>query len=212
MIFNRLFGGGERAGAPTVAVVRNVTIGRQVRVDPLAWRALEGTRFKLDRDTLEITAQGLIKLDEGGYVHRFYADDELMLQAVSQNADGSDADDFTLFQPWSSSYPTVRADTELFVDRMSQPVWDEPGIGRYDRFWYEGDDRPQPPIQLWEAVYHERDGAPVRHIRQNCMLFAREVAPEGQELLLALAMQPEGGDLTHEIMIGLAVSPGEFTA
>ena len=212
MIHSRLFGGGEPASAKAVAVVRNVTIGRQVRVDPLAWRALEGTRFRLDRDTLEITAQGLIKLDEGGYVHRFYTDDELMLQAVSQNADGSDADDFTLFQPWSSSYPTVRADTQLFVDRMSQPFWDEPEIGRYDRFWYEGDDRPQPPIQLWEAVYHERNGAPVRNIRQNCMLYAREVGAEGQELLLALAMQPEDGDLTHEIMIGLAVSPGEFTA
>nr|WP_295373376.1 DUF2491 family protein [uncultured Sphingosinicella sp.] len=212
MIFNRLFGGSGGSSAPAVAVVRNVTIGRQVRVDPLAWRALEGTRFHLDRDTLEITAQGLIKLDEGGYVHRFYTDDELMLQAVSQTPDGSDADDFTLFQPWSSSYPTVRADTELFVHRLSQPVWDEPEIGRYDRFWYEGDDRPQPPIQLWEAIYHERTGAPVRHVRQNCMLFAREVAPEGQELLLALAMQPEDGDLTHEIMIGLAVSPGEFTA
>lgn len=44
------------------------------------------------------------------------------------------------------------------------------------------------------------------------MLYAREVPPEGQELLLALAMQPEGGDLTHEIMVGLPLLPAEFNA
>ncbi|WP_176473098.1 DUF2491 family protein [Sphingomonas lenta] len=211
MILGRLFGGGETPRASSIAVVRNVTVGRQVRLDPLAWRALEGTRFQLDRDTLEITAQGLIKLDEGGYVHRFYTDDELMLQAVSQNPDGSDADDFTLFQPWTSTYPANRSDRELFLQRLSQPTWDEAGLARFDRYWYEGDDRPQPPVQLWEAVYYERDAAPVRHIRQSCMLYARQL-PAGEELLLALAMEPEGGDYTHEIMIGLAVGPGEFTA
>lgn len=212
MILSRLFGGGEGPGKPSVAAVRNVTIGRQVRLDPLAWRALEGTRFRLDRDTLEITAQGLIKLDDGGYVHRFYTDDELMLQAVSQSADGSDADDFTLFQPWTSTYPAGRGDRELFFQRLSQAEWDEPGLARFGRYWYEGDDRPQPPVQLWESVHHERDGPPVRHIRQTCMLYARELPAGGEELLLALAMQPEGGDYTHEIMLGLAVGPGEFMA
>lgn len=212
MILGRLFGGGGEAARDERAVVRNITIGRQVRLDSLAWRALTGTRFTLDRDTLEITAQGLIKLDEGGYVHRFYTDDDLMLQAVSQRADGEDADDFTLFQPWSSSYPAGRGDRELFVQRLSQAYWDEGEIGRFDRFWYEGDDRPQSPVQLWEAVYYDRNGPPARQIRQTCMLYARNLPPEGQELLLALAMQPEGGDYTHEIMIGLALAPGEFTA
>lgn len=212
MIWGKLFGGGDAEPSRRVAEVRNVTIGRQVRVDPLAWRTLEGATFSLDRDTLEITAQGVIKLDEGGYVHRFYTDDELMLQAVSQAADGSDADDFTLFQPWRSEYPAGRGDREAFLHRLTQPAWTEPGLPPFERYWYEGDESPQPPVQLWERVYHERDGEPVRHIRQSCMLYARAVPPAGEELLLALAMEPEGGDYTHEIMIGLAVSPGEFAA
>ncbi len=212
MIFGSLFGGAPRDVAPTVAVVRDITIGRMVRLDGLAWRRLTGSAFSLDRDTLEITAQGLIRLDDGSHVHRFYTDDELMLQAVSQSADGSDADDFTLFKPWSSTYPTDWADTGAFRNRLSQPVWDEAGLPRFDRFWYPGDDRVQPPVELWEAVYHERTGRPVRQIKQTCMLYARELVPEGQELLLALAMQPEGGDLTHEIMIGLPLLPAEFTA
>lgn len=212
MILERLFGGGgERRDAATVASVRNVTIGRQVRVDALAWKTLPDTRFALDRDTLEITAQGLIRLDDGSHVHRFYTDDELMLQAVSQREDGADADDFTLFQPWGSTWPTGAADRRDFVERLSQPVWDEGGVGRFDRFWYEGDPRPQPPVQLWESVWHERSGAPVRHIRQVCMLYARPLG-EGQELLLALAMEPEGGDYTHEVMLGVPLAPGEFSA
>ncbi|MDJ0278780.1 DUF2491 family protein [Sphingomonas sp. 2R-10] len=212
MIFGSLFGGNSREDTPAVAVVRDITIGRQVRLDALAWRRLSGAAFTLDRDTLEITAQGLIRLDDGSHVHRFYTDDELMLQAVSQSADGSDADDFTLFRPWSSTYPVDRSDTAAFRDRLSRPTWDEAGLARFDRFWYPGDDRTQPPVELWESVYEERTGRPVRHIKQACMLYAREVPPEGQELLLALAMQPEGGDLTHEIMVGLPLLPAEFSA
>ncbi len=212
MIFDRLFGGGERAAPAQLPVVRNVTIGRQVRLDPLSWRTLEGTGFTLDRDTLEITAQGRVRLDDGSHVHRFYTDDELMLQAVSQQADGSDADDFTLFKPWSSTYPTSQADRQGFLHRLSLPLWQEGGMPTFRRFWYEGDDRPQPPVQLWEEVFYDRAGPPVRHIRQQCMLYARDLPPAGTELLLALAMEPEGGDLTHELMVGIPIVPNEFNA
>ncbi len=212
MILGRLFGGGGvRQDNPSVSVVRNVTIGRQVRIDPLAWRTLPDAQFSLDRDTLEITAQGLIRLDDGSHVHRFYTDDEIMLQAVGQQFDGSDADDFTLFQPWTSTYPTGVADRQDFVERLSQPTWNEGGLGRFERFWYEGDERAQPPVQLWESVWYERAAPPVRHIRQTCMLYAR-TRGEGQELLLALAMEPEGGDYTHELMLGVPLAPGEFSA
>jgi hypothetical protein len=61
-------------------------------------------------------------------------------------------------------------------------------------------------------VYEERTGPPLRRIHQRCMLYSRPLEPDGSELLLALAMQPEGGDLTHEIMIGLPLLPAEFTA
>jgi hypothetical protein len=158
MIFGRLFGGGE-APAATLAVVRNITIGRMVRLDPLAWRRLTGSAFTLERDTLEITAQGVITLDDGSHVHRFYTDDELMLQAVSQAADGSDADDFTLFKPWSSTYPADRRDGAAFRERLEQVGWTEPGLPPFQRFWYEGDDRPQPPVGKTVLRAWRRSGA-----------------------------------------------------
>lgn len=212
MIWKALLGIGDRTAGSRLAEVRNITIGRTVRLDALAWRMLENTQFHLDRDTLEITAQGIIKLDDGSHVHRFYTDDELMLQAVSQQADGSDADDFTLFRPWSCTYPAGRADKEAFLSRMARSAWDEPGLPPFRRYWYEDDDQDQPPVQLWEAVYYERDAEPVHHIRQTCMLYERDLTPAGLELLLALAMEPERGDYTHEIMVGLPLGLAEFTA
>ena len=95
---------------------------------------------------------------------------------------------------------------------MAKAHWDEDGLPPFRRFWYDEDDRDQPPVQLWEAVYYERDADPVRHIRQTCMLYSRDLQPAGMELLLALAMEPEGGDYTHEIMVGLPLGPAEFSA
>ncbi len=213
MIFRSLFGsasGGETAAA--LPVVRNVTIGRTVRLDTLSWRRLEGLSFDLGRDTLDITAQGKIRLDDGSYVHRFYTNDDVMLQAVSELADGSDADDFTLFHPWSSSYPSDELEKGAFTRRLFKSYWDEEGMPRFERFWYPGDPSDQEPVGLWEDIYEERTGPPLRRIYQRCMLYSRVVPPDGTELLLALAMKPEGGDLTHEIMIGLPLLPAEFTA
>jgi hypothetical protein len=210
MIFSKFFGGNNKQPAKLLPVVRNITIGRSLILDPLAWRRLVGSHFNLDRDTLEITAQGKIMLEEGRYVHRFYTDDELMFQALSTREDGLDADDFTLFMPWQSLYPSDAADEALFIKRLSNFTWQEEGGPAYHRFWYEGDTRDQPPVELWEAVYFEPDGLPVRHIHQSCMLYSRALEPDGVELLLALAMKPEQGDVTHELMIGLPISPGEF--
>ena len=103
---------------PELPVVRNVTVGRSVRLDPLAWRRLNESSFDLGRDTLDITAQGRIRLDDGSFVHRFYTNDDVMLQAVSAIEDGSDADDFTIFHPHTSTYPANRQDQAAFVARL----------------------------------------------------------------------------------------------
>jgi hypothetical protein len=213
VIFRNLFGSGSGGEPPAeLPVVRNITIGRTVRLDTLAWRRLDGLNFALGRDTLDITAQGRIRLDDGSYVHRFYTNDEVLLQAVSTLPDGSDADDFTIFHPWSSSYPSDELDKGAFIRRLFKASWTEEGLPPFERFWYPGDPSDQEPVGLWEEIFEERTGPPLRRIYQRCMLYSRAVPPDGAELLLALAMQPEGGDLTHEIMIGLPLLPAEFNA
>lgn len=215
-MFGKLFGRkNDESPSDHLAVVRNITVGRTVVLDPLAWRRL-GTEasFKMDRDTLEITAQGLIKLDAGGYVHRFYTDDHLMFQAVSDEKDGSDANDFTLFVPWKSEYPASGQEKRLWSDRMQDPVWLEDDLPPFQRYWFSEDEGRQPPVTFWESIWDDRAAvAPYARIFQSCMLYARDLGGEGRELLLAIAMEPEkGSELTHEIMVGVPLAIGEFSA
>jgi hypothetical protein len=214
-MFKRLFGQRDAEPASRLAVVRNITVGRTVALDPLAWRRLgEETHFSLDRDALEITAQGVVQLDDGAFVHRFYTDDHVMLQAMSDDAEGSAAYDFTLFIPWSSAYPPNDGARRAWQDRLSEPVFKgaPEGLPEYPRYWFSETDVRQPPVKLWETIYDDRAATePYAKIYQTCMLYARELAG-GRELMIALEQEPEGGEATHEIMIGIPLDMAEFRA
>jgi hypothetical protein len=212
-MFGKLFDRGRRDEGPALPVVRNITIGRSVRVDPLAWRRHGAeARFRLDTDTLEIVAQGLIDLDADGYVHRFYTEDDLMLQMVSPDREGGLADDHTLFMPWSSAYPPDAAAKRRWADRLRAQAFTDEGLPDYRRYWFGDADARQEPVSFWESVYDDREATAARRIYQTCMLFARDLPDEGRELLLAIEMEPEGGDLTHEVMVGIPLDVAEFRA
>lgn len=220
-MFKRLFGSNDRSPpAATLATVRNITVGRTVALDPLAWRRLgEDTHFALDRDALEITAQGVVALDGGTFVHRFYTDDHVMLQAMSDDEAGASSYDFSLFTPWSSAYPPGERERRLWRDRLSEPRFQgaPEGLPEYPRFWFADSDERQPPVTLWETIYDDRAATtPYAKIFQTCMLYARDLAG-GRELMIALEQEPqnasgEGGDVSHEIMIGIPLEMAEFSA
>lgn len=214
MIFRGLFGGRkDETRVSAVPVVRNVTIGRSVRLDPLAWRRYGGdTRVKLNVDVLNIVAQGRIDLGADGFVHRFYTEDDLMLQMVSPDAEGLEADDFTLFVPWTSAYPPDARARRVWGDRLRARTFADLDLPEYRRFWFGDADERQDPVSFWEEVYDDRESRHPRRIYQTSMLFARDLPGDGRELLLAIEMEPEGGDLTHEIMVGIPLNIGEFQA
>lgn len=214
MIFRGLFGGRkDEARVSAVPVVRNVTIGRSVRLDPLAWRRYGGdTRVKLNLDVLNIVAQGRIDLGADGFVHRFYTEDDLMLQMVSPDAEGLEADDFTIFVPWTSAYPPDARARRVWGDRLRARTFTDVDLPEYRRFWFGDTDERQDPVSFWEEVYDDRESRHPRRIYQTSMLFARDLPGDGRELLLAIEMEPEGGDLTHEIMVGIPLNIGEFQA
>jgi hypothetical protein len=215
-MFGKLFGGKNQTPQATLPIVRNVTIGRTVILDPLTWRRFGAeTRFALDRDTLEITAQGLIQLNDGGYVHRFYTEDEILFQAVSNDPEGETADDFTLFLPWASEYPGSGDGSRFaWAQRLRARTFQPPDLPEYRRFWFGEEAQAQDPVTFWEDVYYDRaSSTPDKRLFQTTMLFHRDLADgDGRELMLALTLEPEGGDVTHEMMIGLPLSVGEFKA
>ncbi|WP_168074730.1 DUF2491 family protein [Caulobacter sp. SSI4214] len=213
-MFGKLFGGKAEEPRSILPVIRNVTIGRTVVLDPLAWRRFGAeTRFALDRDTLEITAQGLIELSDGVFVHRFYTDDEVMFQIVSDDRAGEKANDFTLFLPWSSDYPGSGDGGFSWNARLRARSFQPNGLPEYRRFWFGEDAVEQDPVTLWENVYYDRESQePDKRLFQTTMLFHRDLPADGRELLLALTLEPEDGEVTHETMIGLPLSVGEFKA
>ena len=219
-MFKRLFGQSTPEAPDRLAVVRNITVGRTVRLDPLAWRRMEGeSLFTLDRDALEITAQGSVELDSGQLVHRFYTDDHVMLQGMSDDATGAVSYDFTLYIPWSSAYPPNDAARRRWKDRLSEPVFDGTAeeVGQWPRFWFAESEARQPPVSFWEEIHDDRKAVtPYARIFQTCMLYARDV-PGGRELMLAIEQEPErktgrSADVTHEIMVGIPLELAEFDA
>jgi hypothetical protein len=181
-------------------------------VDPLAWKRFGAeTHFPLDRDTLQITAQGLISLDAGDFVHRFYTDDHVMFQLVTADREGLEVTDISLFAPWDSAYPSSRADRDLWRRRISSPSFQGPGLPSFERLWFGPDDGEQAPVSLWEDLHDDRDGKVDRRIFQTCMLYQRVMpAGEGRELLLAIEQETDGEPVSHEIMLGVPLEVGEF--
>lgn len=211
-MFNKLFGRKD-AAAPESAlpIIRNITLGRTIWLDTLAWRRHgDNLHFALDRDTLEITAQGLVDLKDGGFLHRFYTDDDILFQVVSDDRDGQRISDVTVFIPWESTYPGSRADKDKWARRLRARTFTAEGLPDYPRLWFGDEAESQEPVTFWEDLHDDRDGVPDRRIFQTCMLFGRDFEGDGRELLLAIEQQTEDGDVSFEVMLGVALEIGEF--
>ena len=212
-MFDRLFGRKQALAGATLPTVRNVTLGRSVVLDPLAWRRFAGDlRFPFDADTLQIVAQGLVDLDGGGFIHRFYTDDDVMFQAVSNDREGLDVTDVTLFAPWRSRYPSTAAERPEWGRRLTARAFTDDGLPEYRRFWFGDEAERQEPVTFWEDLHDDRDGIVDRRIYQTCMLFGRDLDGDGRELLLAIDQENEAGEVSFEIMLGVALELGEFRA
>lgn len=217
-MFSKLFGRKDAAPASALPAIRNVTLGRTVWLDTLAWRRLgDDLKFTLDTDTLEITAQGLVELRDGGFVHRFYTDDDVMFQAVSDDREGQRVTDITVFIPWVSAYPGGPADTEAWAKRLRARTFTGPDLPEYRRDWFGDEAESQEPVTFWEDLHDDRDGIPDRRIFQTCMLFSRDLPGDSRELLLAIQQENENEDarkreVSFEIMIGVALGLSEFKA
>lgn len=212
-MFDRLFGRKQALAASSLSTIRNVTIGRTVMLDPLAWQRFgDELRFPFGGDTLQIVAQGLVALDDGGFVHRFYTEDHIMFQAVSTDREGQDVTDVTLFAPWDSQYPGAPSERTAWGRRLTAPSFTAEGLPDYRRFWF-GDEAPvQAPVTFWEDIHDDRDGIVDRRIFQTSMLFARDLGGDGRELLLAIEQESEAGEVSFEIMLGVALELAEFRA
>lgn len=195
-----------------LAIVHDLTVGRTVSLNPALWqRHGQETWFGLDHVDLAIVAQGLIRTEDGAHIHRFYTEDEIMLQVVSRTPDGRDADDFTVFHGLASEQTQDERSRRAFIDRISKPWFDHEGTA-YRRFWFEGNDLDQMPVHLVETVFEDPSGRSARTVSQVCMLYSRPLPAGGSELLLALEVAGEDNRMSQDVMVGLPLTPADFHA
>lgn len=199
-----------------VPEIESVTIGRTVLIDQLVLDLLgESTHLELASATLPITAQGLVNLSTDGettYVHRFYTDDDVMFQVMTDALDGGNVQEISVFTPFDSAYPNTKARWKEWEDLIKAERFETDDGSVFERVWFEGEPGPAELVRFWETIYDDREKTGSRRIFQSCMLFARELESEtvSDEFLLAIIMEPENGDKTVELMVGIPLASTDF--
>ena len=210
-MLGKLFGRKDRDEAPpALPRVGEATLGRAVRIDPSMLEAIAAVTNEPVSPDLVITGQGLIEMageDGTTWLHRFYDDEHRMLQALTNEAAGGDAVEWSFYVPAGTEHLAVGARRSAWTDRLSKASYAHEGEP-YARYWYEDDPRDQPPVRLVEVV-REAPGEDGTEIVQDCMVYGRET-PAGEVLLLALVLG-QGDEAVLETMIGTGLRPHQVS-
>lgn len=201
---------------PSVPALLNVTIGRAVEIERLAYEFWpDDCLVELEDPTLEIVAQGTCDLGEGAHLHRFYPNsDSCMLQM--QGGDGIDdtaVEEIVLWTYLDVQYPSSDAVWSKIATSIRQPRFSIPAHDvSYDRVWFDGSDEPEDPVTYWETVHDDLTGGETRRIFQTAMLFGRGLSDGGDEMLLVNMEEPEDGDRCVSYMVGRALTQHQLRA
>ena len=202
--------GKKDAPPPALPKVGEATLGRAVRIDPSMLDGIARVLGEPVSPDLVITGQGIIEMageDGTTWLHRFYDDEHRMLQALTNSADGGTPLEWSFYVPAGTEHLAVGAKRSAWTDRLSKASYAHEGAP-YARYWYEGDERDQPPVRLVEIVREAPDEAGTE-IVQDCMVYGRE-AEDGEVLLLAIVLG-ESDEAVLETMIGTGLRPHQVT-
>lgn len=201
--FKNLTGAEEPELAPSPLGIR---IGQAFYVDPLAVRLLGSqSRLDLPETSLIVAARGLIDLGDGSFVHRYYTEDNTMVQAVTNGGHAEEnVVEVTLYRPFNSFYPNEG-------DRPAWSQWEaklrsvrlalDDGTV-YDRLWFAETPGPADLVTFSEAVRDAEDEDARRRVDQRVMLFQRRLDSGKPEFLLtSIETIPTGRSV--EFMIGM---------
>lgn len=204
---------GDTPVKPVVPEIAEITIGRTVEINRLALdlRGEDG-KFSLPTRTLAFVAQGIVALDEGVFLHRFYTEDNTLLQILTSGREG-EIREMTVFVPLESVYPSRQSQIDEWRERIRQTSFRLDDGTVYHRLWFENSMHPEDPVQFVEEVYDERmQKEPPRRISQTCMLFSRALAGGDPELLLTILERHDSEETTVELMVGIPLGSEHITA
>jgi hypothetical protein len=211
--FKALWGSGKAERKPAIPEILRLTIGRSAVIDPLLIRTRgPDSKLNIPSNSLVIVAQGMIRLEDGTFVHRFYTEDHTMLQVLSAAREGDEhIKEITLFAPLDSVYPSTEADFAAWKQRIRQTAFKTADGTKYQRYWFDNSDLPEDPVRIVETVYDDLSGEDTRTIVQTSMLFGRTLQSGDVELLLTSIEQPSNHEATVEMMVGMKLSCSDLS-
>jgi hypothetical protein len=205
-----LFGGAAQDTAAPAAPF-GLGVGRAVALDTLRFRLEEGRLARgQPPETIVIAAHGVATLDASGLLHRFYGDDNAMLQVLCSGGTGDDCiQEITLYHPWDEVVPTTAAEWAAWdgpTGKIGAAVFEADGF-RFERVWGEPNTPWVPPAEFTEEIMVEN--GPARHLHHKIMPYRREVGSLIETLIIAVERDlasSDRGSVTFMIGYGMAMS------
>jgi len=208
--FSKLFGQPEEEPAPMATTgPLGLSVGRAVEIDFTHLR-LAGEALSLPApvsDTFIISGYGSVDLGGGSTVHRYYDDDNTMLQVLTEHGMGDESiREITYYRPWDSYVPANRAEWLEWTGhqgRVGAPTFDADGVV-FRRLWNPDTPGRIEPVEFVEDVETEDS---VRSIHQKVMAYRRDAGDLVEYLLVSVERPLDLGrdEGSIEFMIGYDV-------
>lgn len=191
-----------------------LVVGGSWTVELFAVRAnSEAYQFEAGDGTSTIKAYGNADLGDGVVLHRYYDENDQMLQVLAEKDDQTAIQEITLFQPFDSIHPNSKQAWEEWTGPqgwMRQKTYELDDGTTYNRVWFADDPGAVEPVQFRESLYRQREGMPSEQISQSCMLYSRDIDNSPPEHLLVIKESNDAGS-SMELMVGLDITESQLS-
>ena len=196
---------GEDDELPTPLGLR---IGAAVDIDTLSLRMhADDLHVELPEETILIVAQGFVDLGDDAYVHRYYGEDDTMIQVVTVNGvEDRHVKEITLYVPHESIYPGSEAEWAQWTakgGKIGAPTYRFDDGTEYERIWFDTTPGHADPVVFAEEVYKDALTEEADDIIQQVMLFGRNLEEEKKNEYLLITVEAYEGEKTVELMVGV---------
>lgn len=186
----------------------NLRIGAAVDIDTLPLRMhADNLHMPLPEETMIIAAQGYIELGDGGYVHRYYAANDAMVQVLTINGvEDQHVEEITLFTPFKSHYPNGEGEWAQWTakgGRIGQPTFTLDDGTEYERIWFDDAAGYAEPVAYNEFVYEDPESDEHDEIHHKAMLYGRNLEEGKKNEYLLVSAEAYDFEKTVEVMIGV---------
>jgi hypothetical protein len=214
---NKLFGGAKEPAGPTPRRTKEgpfgLSLGRAVTFDLIRLKiAGDALAMGVPPERMVISGHGSVDLGGGSLLHRFYDDNDRMLQVVC-NGSVDEVQEVMLLQPWDNVVPATQGEWLAWLGpngKMGQAKYNADGI-IFDRVWGDPNTPWIPAVEFVEDIVVD-EGAD-KSIHQSSMAYKRILPGDVTENLIIIAERnlalSDPGDIAF--MVGYSLSPADVT-